>query len=317
MTPEQQKAATALKLKAQARMRIKAKSAASVGSNDGIGDSLTFGLDNLGRSIGKGIQSAGELVGSETLQGIGKAQADSNQADIDRRNYKRPEGSDGIIKNLREGDFIDAASSLGYGALESGPSIGVGVGASIGAVIGGPVALAGAGLATVVGGISALGDIRQEKKEKGLDETATWTDAAGAAASAAVELVPGGKGARIGLGLVKEGIQEGVQDGTTVAATAAQGGEYTAGEVVNRLGDAAITGGVVSKGVDVAVVKPIQGVAKGASNLRTDNRTFTPDEAAAAQLLRDVSDGDADILKTVNTQDAQTSAQGRASQGYP
>ncbi|EEE38941.1 hypothetical protein RKLH11_2787 [Rhodobacteraceae bacterium KLH11] len=201
--------------------------------------------------IGGGIEGLGQLTGSQWLQDVGKAQVESNEADIARRNYQRPEEADGIVKNLRQGEFGNALSSLGYSVAESLPSVGVGVGASVGAAIGGTAGLAATGVGTGVGTLMALGEARDERSSQGLDDTANLGDLTTAIASGLVELVPVGKGAGAALKFTKEGLQEAAQEGLIVGNSAFQGGEYVAEDVIHRLADAGITGGVVSKGAGV------------------------------------------------------------------
>lgn len=324
MNVEQQKALAL----ANARMlQAKAQAGSSVGSGEqGAFGALIQGFDNAGRAIGGGIQGVGELTGIESVENYGKSMVDSNDADMKRRGYKRPEGSDGIVKNIGEGDFGEALSSLGYGALESAPSIATGAVASVGALAGGTAGIAVAGGASVLGAIQSIGEIKQEAKDKGVDSTTGLGDLATAVGSAAVELVPGGgKLGKIGLGIVKEGVQEGVQEGLVVANTAVKGGEYTPTEVGQRLGDAAITGGVVSKGMELsgrAVKGAYQAtdkalysaVTSGADKVgdlisRTDEGDYTSEDADLAQLLKDLTDGDVDKLGEVSTTESGIGAQ--------
>ncbi len=323
MTIEQQKAA--LKLKAQARLRLKSQGGPTVGSGEqGDFGALIHGFDNFAKTVGQGLSGLGELAGIDTVREYGDSVVAANDADLKRRGFVGNPEADGIIKNLGEGDYANAARSLKQSALSSGPSIAVGAAASFGAaaLTGGlsiPAQIAAAtatGAATTLGVIQAVGEIKQEAIDKGVESKTGLGDLATAIGSAAVELVPGGgKLGRIGLGIVKEGVQEGVQEGLVVANTAVKGGEYEPAEVAQRLGDAAITGGVVSKGMEVsgrAVKGAANAVSSGVSAIipsRTDPGTYTSEDADLAQLLKDLTDNQPEKLGNVSTTESGIGAQ--------
>ena len=217
---------------------------------------LRQGYDQAGALVGKGIQSGGELIGNEAVTNYGAEMAARNEAEIKASNYQRPEGADGIISNLREGDLANAGRSLAYGAAEAAPQVAGGVVASVGAglaattapVLGTAAALGG----TAYGITNALGANRQEKEDQGMDPTATATDLASAVASGLIELTPL-KGGGATLKVVREAVQEGAQEGLVIGGNAVQGGEYVGEDVLERMGDAAITGGAIAKGVNVGI----------------------------------------------------------------
>ena len=70
------------------------------------------GVDQSGAMVGKGIQSAGEFAGVDAIEAYGAEMAARNEAQLAASNYQRPEGADGIIKNLKEGEFANAGNSL-------------------------------------------------------------------------------------------------------------------------------------------------------------------------------------------------------------
>jgi len=221
------------------------------------------GIDQSGAMIGKGIQSGGEIASrlgaervGEYLQTSGRDMAERNEAQIAASNYERPEGADGIISNLKKGEYANAGNSLLYGAAEAAPQVAGGVAASVGAGLAlGSAPIVGTALAvggTAYGTVNALGQMRDEKETKGLDPTATASDLGAAIASGLVELTPI-KGGGASLRVIRETVQEGVQEGLVIGNTTVQGGEYVPEEVVNRIGDAAITGGALSKAVSTAI----------------------------------------------------------------
>lgn len=281
--------------------------------NSGPLDAIVFGFDSLGKSVGSGVEALGQLTGWQGLEEMGRAQREGNEADIARRRYQRPEHADGIFKNVREGDFGDALSSLGYGVAEGGPSVAPGVIASIGTLAASPLALATAAGATAFGTVQALGEAREERREKGLDPEANLGDLATAIGSGLVELVPVGKGAGFALSFTKEGLQEAAQEGLIVGNSAFQGGEYVPQEVVDRLVDSGIIGGTVSKGASVATNAASKVIPEDVGDYfsRTDNKEFTDDQKRAAERLVKAADFDMDTLGNVDHTDAG-SAKGAA-----
>lgn len=300
--------------KAIARAKARAKAAQVQGTPQeapaasGLKDAFVFGLDQAGKTIGHGLQSLGELDrGNSPLKRIGTNLVQSNEEDIARRNYQRPDGDEGILANLKKGEIGDAVRSLTYQSAESLPSVGVGVAASLGAVVGGPVGVTAAITGTGMGMLQSLGESRGEAIEKGVDPTVTGQDVLTAMASGLVELVPAGKGAGMVLKFTKEGLQEATQEGLIIGNTAIKGGEYVGEEVVERLFDAGVVGGTVSRGT-TQVLDMTQG--KLPTGIRTDKGDYTSDDAALVERLEAAADGDKSLLGRVDNTDNQTSARG-------
>jgi hypothetical protein len=259
-----------------------------------LSGAVSYGVDQAGAMVGKGIQSAGELTGFESVENYGQEMAQRNEAEMAASNYQRPEGADGIISNLREGDFSNAGKSLAYGVAEAAPQVAGGAAASIGAGLAATSApIIGTGLAvagTAYGVTNALGANRAEKEEQGLDPTATATDLASAVASGLVELTPL-KGGGATLKFLREGVQEGVQEGLVIGGTAVQGGEYVPQEVIERMGDAALIGGTASKGIS-SVVNTVT---------KTGEIVFKPKEDLDPETTQAASDVSA-LLQRVATE---------------
>ena len=268
-----------------------------------LSGAVSYCVDQAGAMVGKGIQSAGELTGVESVENYGQEMAQRNEAEMAASNYQRPEGADGIISNLREGDLANAGKSLAYGVAEAAPQVAGGAAASIGAglaattapVVGTGLALAG----TAYGVTNALGANRAEKEEQGLDPTATATDLASAVASGLVELTPL-KGGGATLKFLREGVQEGVQEGLVIGGTAVQGGEYVPQEVLERMGDAALIGGTASKGISTVV----NTVSKTGEVIFKPKEDLDPETTQAASdvsaLLQRVADENGYNLKNID-----------------
>jgi len=255
-----------------------------------LGGAFSQGVDQAGAMVGMGFKSVGELIGSEDISAYGSEMAQRNEEEMASANYQRPEGADGIISNLRKGEFGNAATSALYGAVEAAPQVAGGVAASIGAglaattapVVGTALAVGGTGY----GVVNALGQNRAEKEDQGLDPTATATDLASAVASGLVELTPI-KGGGATLRVLREAGQEAVQEGLVIGGTSVQGGEYVAQDVVDRLGDAAITGGIVSKGANMAITT----VDKAGSVVMRPREQLDPEvDQASGDVARMVSE---------------------------
>lgn len=277
--------------------------------NTGILSAANQGISNLAKMIGRGMESAGELTGSEKLSQLGAAGVKNVESAEAESNYARPEGADGFTKNVRELDFGDALKSLAYQTAEGAPSLGVGAIASIGGAI-------PATLATGAGILMAAGAQREEAIEKKLDPTATYQDLAAAVASGVLELVPGGKAGGYITKFVREGAQEIGQEGLVVGNTAFKGGEYVPSEVVDRLGDAGATGGTISAGLHGAMTggDKVLDATKGAITLdrSAGDRAFDKYDAAAAEDIRKAADYDTARLANVDDTGGTTSAQGAA-----
>lgn len=322
MNKEQLKALALADANLRLKSTNKAPSTGSGPESSGLGAALSQGIDSAGQASGRGVEALGEIFGSDGLKKYGKEWAETNEAEMKAANYKRPEGADGIIKNLMEGDLVNAGKSLGYGSLESGPSIATGLAATVAAgtaaTVGSPLLAATAGVtalgATLAGSLQSLGEMKNEAKDQNLDTTATMQDLSAAIASGLVELVPLARGAGFTVKFLTEGAQEAIQEGLVVGNTAIKGGEYVASEVAERLGDAGITGGVVSSALSAtgSATGAVAGAAKGAvEGVRTDNKDFTADEAKAAERIVRAADGDMDVLANTST-DGEGSAKGAA-----
>ena len=279
------------------------------------------GIDQSGAMIGKGIQSGGEMLGVASVENYGREMAERNEAQIAASNYERPEGADGIISNLKKGEYANAGNSLLYGAAEAAPQVAGGVAASVGAGLAlGSAPIVGTALAvggTAYGTVNALGQMRDEKETKGLDPTATASDLGAAIASGLVELTPI-KGGGASLRVIRETVQEGVQEGLVIGNTTVQGGEYVPEEVVNRIGDAAITGGALSKAVSTAITT----VNKTGDLVLRKSEDLDPevDQAAGdvSRMLTEIADTEGYNLKNVSpntgskgANDALNSARGK------
>jgi hypothetical protein len=261
---------------------------------------INYGIDNAGKLIGKGIQGFGELAGSDTLQDYGQEMAQRNEQEIADANYQRPEGADGIVKNLREGDFVNAGKSLAYGVAEAAPQMAGGIVASSAAMVSSPVIAGGLLLGGTAYGItSAMGENKAEKEEKGLDADATASDLSAAIASGLIEILPV-KGGGATLKILKEGAQEVGQEGLVIGNTAVQGGAYVPDEILNRMGDAGIIGSTLAGATNTAITT----VSKTGEVVFKPRQELDPevDQAAGdvARMLNEIASDEGLNLKNID-----------------
>ena len=261
---------------------------------------INYGIDNAGKLIGKGIQGFGELTGSDTLQDYGQEMAQRNEQEIADANDQHPEGADGIVKNLREGDFVNAGKSLAYGVAEAAPQMAGGIVASSAAMASSPVIAGGLLLGGTAYGItSAMGENKDEKEEKGLDADATASDLTAAIASGLIEILPV-KGGGATLKILKEGAQEVGQEGLVIGNTAVQGGAYVPDEILNRMGDAGIIGSTLAGATNTAITT----VSKTGDVVFKPRKDLDPevDQAAGdvARMLKDIASDEGLNLKNID-----------------
>jgi hypothetical protein len=271
----------------------------SEADTSGMG-AINYGIDNAGKLIGKGIQGFGELTGSDTLQDYGQEMAQRNEQEIADANYQRPEGADGIVKNLREGDFVNAGKSLAYGVAEAAPQMAGGIVASSAAMASSPVIAGGLLLGGTAYGItSAMGENKDEKEEKGLDADATASDLTAAIASGLIEILPV-KGGGATLKILKEGAQEVGQEGLVIGNTAVQGGAYVPDEILNRMGDAGIIGSTLAGATNTAITT----ISKTGDVVFKPRQDLDPevDQAAGdvARMLKDIASDEGLNLKNID-----------------
>lgn len=282
---------------------LEAKTTKTAEVDTSVSGAAKFGYDNAGKLIGQGIQGVGELTGSEGIENYGKEMAERNEREIAEANYQRPEGADGIIKNLREGDLANAGKSLLYGSAEAAPQVLAGTAASIGAglavtsapIVGTTIAVGG----TVYGTLSALGETRDENEEKGIDTTATMQDLGAAVTSGLIELLPV-KGGGYTVKVLREGIQEAGQEAVIIGNTAIKGGEYVTDEVVNRIGDAGLIGSTLSGAANTA----ISTVTKTGEVVFKPRQELAPevDQAAGdvSRMIKEISEDSGYNLKDID-----------------
>jgi hypothetical protein len=292
---------------------------------------LGYSVDQLQMMMGKGAEALGDQLGFEGLKSFGSNVVDQQQQDIARGNYQAQ-----YTGSLLEQDSIgDAAGWLLEGMQANAASGGFALAGTAAAAVAG---LVSAPAALLLGGATLAGSflmgtgesaLEQEEKTGSYDSSVAlgtgaiigFLDRFGAGrvfapsklgkmsvkdlykglvaegyTEAAQEVAK-----EIGKKAVTEGVTEATQEGAIMGSAASQGGQYTAGEVGNRLVDAAALGtgfgGTAATG-QAAVQGAAQatGFAKSSTQRQADN----VNGAAAALLDRGMETGDKALIDKAN-----------------
>jgi hypothetical protein len=235
---------------------------------------FAYGIDNMQKMIGKGIEAGGRLVGSEAIENFGTRQVANQDRDIAQGGYQ-PQYAGSLRENYEKGTFLPA---LGEKLLETAPTGGAAIAGSgavaAAAFLGAPAWLTFGGGAAVTGGSMLMGAgesaLDTEEKTGSYDpKIATsigalvgFLDKFGAgkvipvdkiakmsASEVAEELTKKGFGdaakaftGRVSKAGFAEGATETAQDAVVMTGTAAQGGDFTGTEVQDRLTDSFVLG---------------------------------------------------------------------------
>ena len=235
---------------------------------------FAYGIDNMQKLIGKGIEAGGRLIGSDAVEQFGTRQVEQQDRDIAQGGYQ-PQYAGSLRENYEKGTFLPA---LGEKLLETAPTGGAAIAGSGlvagAALLGAPAWLTFGGGAAVTGGSMLMGAgesaLDTEEKTGSYDpKIATsigalvgFLDKFGAgkvipvnklakmsASEVANELTKKGFGnaakaftGRVTKAGLVEGATETAQDTAVMAGTAAQGGDFTDTEVKDRLTDSFVLG---------------------------------------------------------------------------
>lgn len=295
---------------------------------------FAFGIDNMQKMVGKGIEAGGRLIGSDTIADFGTRQVEAQDQDIAKGGYQ-PQYPGSLRENYNQGTFLPA---LGEKLLETAPTGGAAIAGggavAVGAILGAPAWLTFGAGAAVTGGtmVMATGESALDTEEKTgsydpkiaasigalvgfldrfgagkvipVDKLATMTGG-----EVAEELTKQGFGEaaqaftkRVGKAAVGEGLTETAQDAAVMAGTAAQGGEFTGTEVADRLTDSFALGSSMGGGTRAAI-DTTAATARGAKNL-VSSPEIAEDPQAASELANDLSrvaEVDGYDLQNVNT----------------
>jgi hypothetical protein len=292
---------------------------------------LGYSVDQLQMMMGKGAEALGDQIGFEGLKNFGSNVVDQQQQDIARGNYQAQ-----YAGSLLEQDSIgDAAGWLLEGMQANAASGGFAlVGTAAAAVAG----LVSAPAALLLGGATLAGSFLMGTGESALEQeekTGSYDSSVALGTGAIISILDrfgagrvfspsdlgkmsvkdlyNGLAAKgyteaakevvktVGKKALSESGTELTQDAAVMASAASQGGQYTAGEVGNRLVDAAALGAGFG-GTAATAQTTVQGAAQAAGFAKssTQRQADNVNGAAAALLDRGMETGDQALIDKAN-----------------
>jgi len=242
---------------------------------------IDFSIDQAQKLIGSGIQTIGDLFGSEFLTTEGSRIVARQEEDIQRGGYVSTYNQS--FADTLSGDGVIAATGwiwekIQENLVSSAAVIGGTAAAAVTAPVSGTLA-AVIGGASLVGGVTlGIGEVRQELEEKGVYDKDDALSAVGVGVAIGLldrvgagkvlnkggivrainkpDVVKGlletGTAKRLGKAFAAEGLTEAAQEAAIVGTAYMEGAEYTVPEVVNRLIDAGVVGGAIGFGSSTA-----------------------------------------------------------------
>ena len=271
---------------------------------------LAYGVDRGQEIVGKGIEVAGRLIGSDKVADYGTGMVQDQQEDIAKGGYQ-PSYPGSLRENYNKGQLFPA---LGEKVLENLPQMGFAIGGTAAtataAYLGAPAWAVLGGGAAVVGGSTLMGagEAAQEQENKtgsydarvsaGVGVIIGILDKFGAgkvipanqlAKMSAQEIIDtlSQKGFTEAAGEISkrtmkaagaEGLTETGQDAAVITGAKTQGAEYTAPEIGDRAIDSFALGGVMGGG------------ARASAEVVRGGAPDTPTREAAAQRLTELGE---------------------------
>ncbi len=248
-----------------------------------------YSFDVMQRMMGRGVQSVGELIGSDSVAGWGKDYVSKQDEEIAAGGY-RPE----YQGSFTEQDVTDMPGWVWEKVQENLASGTVGLGgtalALASAPFSAPLAAAFGGATIASTGLMGAGEVAQEFEDKGL-ESNPLLEVLGGGAIGALERFGAGKvlspkvlsklmGDELMMKLIKDGKKEAAkayakevlkrtgyevgtevaQEGVSVGMAGASGAQYTPDELINRAIDTAVV--TTPYGATFATPNAVSGVRK-------------------------------------------------------
>ena len=284
-----------------------------------------YSVDQAQRLYGQAARTIGSMFDYQDLTDYGNEVIAQQDKDIAEGGYVSPLGDMSFTDAIGQGKGMEWIATRGAeNAVSIGATPVIATGTALAGWLGAPAVVVGglAATATATGVGLGIGSVTDTAEQKGLDvedqSTAMKNAALGTVIGAldkigASKLIPKGKItsmtngeiaetlAKKDPGLAKkfikelwkgaktEGITEAAQSGVEIGGVAAQGGEFTAEEIVNDVVDnfvlGASAGGTISGGASVA---------SSTVDAAAGNPTATKDAQAASDFARDLEQVTAD-----------------------
>jgi hypothetical protein len=299
-----------------------------------------YSVDRAQQMFGKGVEVVGDLVGSDTVKGIGSGIVAQQEKDIQEGGYK-PTYTGSLADTYEDGGISAALGWIGEKTAENAASGGAAIAGTGLAALTAPFSLPAAAVlsGTTIAGSALMGagETAMEQEEKtgqydsavasGVGVLIGILDRFGAGKvipksklanmtgeQVVEELIKKGKpnaaaaiGRRIAGSTVGEAGTELSQEAAIVGSTAAMGGEYTPDELIDRAIDTAAIGGTIGGGTRTAI-ETGAGIGRGVRSALPGGYTPTDPEAAAdvAQRIQQAAqENDFDVNNVSNATDAK------------
>jgi len=280
----------------------------------GTDGAFAYSVDKAQEMLGKGVEVAGDLVGSQTIKDYGTSVVEQQRKDIEAGGYK-PTYTGTLRDTYANGGFGEALGWIAEKSAENAASGGAalaGTGlAALALPFSVPVAVGIGGTTLVGSGLMGAGEAAMEMEDKtgsydpktaaGVGVVVGLLDKFGAGkiiprgalmnmtGQEVVEaLIKAGKDdAALAIGkriLKSTGFEAGtetLQEGAVMAGAATQGAEYSTDELIDRPLEALVLGGTMG-GTTTTAIEGTQAIGRGAKelvNMSADE--LTPSELAA------------------------------------
>ena len=299
-----------------------------------------YSVDRAQQMFGKGVEVVGDLVGSDTVKGIGSNIVAQQDKDIVEGGYQATyTGS--LADTYKDGGISAALGWIGEKTAENAASGGAAIAGTGLAALTAPFSLPAAAVlsGTTIAGSALMG--AGETAMEMEDKTGEYDSAVASGVGVLIgildrfgagkvipksklanmtgeqvveELIKKGKpnaaaavGRRIAGSTVGETGTELAQEAAIVGSTAATGGEYTADELVDRAIDTAAVSGTIGGGTRTAI-EAGSGIGKGVKAVLPGGYTPTDPEAAAdvaRRIQEAAAENDFDVNNVSNATDAK------------
>ena len=317
------------------------------GRRDGA---LGYSVDRAQQMLGKGVEVAGDLFGSDTVKSIGSDIVAQQERDIAAGGYQ-PTYTGSLADTYTEGGISSALGWIAEKAAENAATGGLAIAGSGAAALTAPFSVPAATLLSggtlLASGVMGAGQDAMEQEEKlggydskvaaGVGIIVGILDRFGAGKvipkpklatmtgeEIVEELIKKGKpnaaaeiGKRIAGSALSEAATETAQEAVVVGTTAAQGGQYTAEELRDRALESAVIGGAIGGGTRTGI-EGTAAVGRGVRSAIPGGYTPADPEAAAdfAQRLQAIAQRDGFDLNNVSNNNEVKGARAAVDQAH-
>lgn len=298
---------------AQALKQTMGQAPAAPQEQDGA---LAYSVDRAQELLGKGVEVAGDLVGSDTVKQFGQDVVAQQQKDIEAGGYT-PTYTGSLRDTYAQGGINEALGWVAEKSLENAASGGVAIGGTAAAVLTAPFSATAAtvlgGGTLVASGLMGAGEAAMEQEDKtgeydsktaagvgvivgildkfGAGKVIPKGDLANMTGQQIVEaLIRAGHddaalaiGKRILKSTGYEAATETAQEATIAGGAALEGATYDKEELIDRGLESAVLGGTMG-GTTTTAIEGTKAVSKGVKNLANMSADELTQEELAARV---------------------------------